>query len=478
MVTVPRPVISVTGVHLGRNARKRPRRGHAWTTADRAFGRVAEECRAGSSPPTGPAKLGRLALPAGVWLVGDGARRAVQSPFGTGRVAVGASWAESTVQVGAVGGPDGHDTLPCCPPAVSSHGLRRSRCGHPAPGRSGWWATSTAGTAACTRCARWAAPVSGRSSCPGVGPGAHYKFEVFSQQGQLSLRADPFAFATEIPPSTASVVTRSEYEWQDAAWFAERAATDLLHAPVSIYECHLGSWRLTQDGDGWRPLTYRETADILPGYLTDLGFTHVEFLPVAEHPFAGGVWGYQVTGYYAPTARFGTPDDFRYLVDRLHQAGDWASSSTGWSGTSPRTTGRWPALTARHCMSTPTRAWASIRTGAPWSSTTGDTRCGTSCWPTRCSGSRSSTSMACASTRLPPCSTWTTRAGRASGSPTASAAGRTWKPSTSSRKSTRSYTATTRPPCWWRRSPPPGRPSPAPLTWVVSASASNGTWGG
>ncbi len=162
---------------------------------------------------------------------------------------------------------------------------------------------------------------------PGIGPGAHYKFEVVSQQGQLSLRADPFAFATEVPPATASVVTRSEYEWQDAAWFAERAATDLLHAPVSIYECHLGSWRLTQDGDGWRPLTYRETADILPGYLTDLGFTHVEFLPVAEYPFTGS-WGYQVTGYYAPTARFGTPDDFRFLVDRLHEAGigvivDW-----------------------------------------------------------------------------------------------------------------------------------------------------------
>jgi 1,4-alpha-glucan branching enzyme len=162
---------------------------------------------------------------------------------------------------------------------------------------------------------------------PGVAPGAHYKFEVVGEHGQLSLRADPFAFATEVPPSNASVVTQSTYEWQDAAWFAERAAADLLHAPVSIYECHLGSWRHTKDGDGWRPLTYREVADILPGYLTDLGFTHVEFLPVAEHPFSGS-WGYQVTGYYAPTARFGTPDDFRYLVDRLHEAGigvivDW-----------------------------------------------------------------------------------------------------------------------------------------------------------
>ena len=165
---------------------------------------------------------------------------------------------------------------------------------------------------------------------PGVGPGARYKFEVVSQHGQVSLRADPFAFATEVPPATASVVTQSRYEWQDAAWFASQETTDLLHAPVSIYECHLGSWRLAQDADGgWRPLTYREAAEALPGYLTDLGFTHVEFLPIAEHPFSGS-WGYQVTGFYAPTARHGTPDDFRYLVDRLHQAGigvlvDWVA---------------------------------------------------------------------------------------------------------------------------------------------------------
>jgi len=165
---------------------------------------------------------------------------------------------------------------------------------------------------------------------PGVGPGARYKFEVVSQHGQVSLRADPFAFAAKVPPATASIVTQSRHEWQDAAWFAARAVTDLLHAPISIYECHLGSWRFTQDaGGGWRPLTYREAAEILPGYLTDLGFTHVEFLPIAEHPFSGS-WGYQVTGYYAPTARFGTPDDFRYLVDRLHQAGigvlvDWVA---------------------------------------------------------------------------------------------------------------------------------------------------------
>jgi 1,4-alpha-glucan branching enzyme len=163
---------------------------------------------------------------------------------------------------------------------------------------------------------------------PGVEAGARYKFEVLDQRGHLGLRADPFAFGTENPPATASVVTDTSYRWQDAAWYADRDTTDLLHAPVSIYECHLGSWRRMQDADGgWRPLTYPELAEVLPDYVRDLGFTHVELLPVAEHPF-GGSWGYQVTGYYAPTARYGAPADFRYLVDRLHQAGvgvvvDW-----------------------------------------------------------------------------------------------------------------------------------------------------------
>ncbi len=165
---------------------------------------------------------------------------------------------------------------------------------------------------------------------PGVGPGARYKYEVVGQDGRLSLRADPFAFAAEAPPATASIVTRSTHEWQDAQWIADRATVDLMRAPVSIYECHLGSWRRTRNDDGsWRPLTYREAAEILPKYVADLGFTHVEFLPLAQYPFSGS-WGYQVTGYYAPAAQFGSPDDFRYLVDRLHQAGigvlvDWVA---------------------------------------------------------------------------------------------------------------------------------------------------------
>ena len=163
---------------------------------------------------------------------------------------------------------------------------------------------------------------------PGVAAGARYKYEVISEQGYLTLRSDPFAFAAEVPPATASVVDVSSHQWQDGRWLAERAATDWLTSPMSIYECHLASWRQRLDeGGGWRPLTYRELAEELPAYLAEMKFTHVQLLPVAEHPF-GGSWGYQVTGYFAPTARFGSPDDFRYLVDKLHEAGigvlvDW-----------------------------------------------------------------------------------------------------------------------------------------------------------
>ncbi len=165
---------------------------------------------------------------------------------------------------------------------------------------------------------------------PGVGAGVRYKFEVLTADGGLALRADPFAFQCELRPATASVATAPAHEWQDQEWIARRSATNPLETPVSVYECHLGSWRLAEQGGGWRQLTYRELADQLPDYVAELGFTHVELLPVAEHPFDGS-WGYQVTGYYAPTARHGSPDDFRYLVDRLHQRGigvivDWVAA--------------------------------------------------------------------------------------------------------------------------------------------------------
>ena len=161
---------------------------------------------------------------------------------------------------------------------------------------------------------------------PGVLPGSRYKFELRTANARLRLKADPLAVRTEVPPKNASIVFESAYEWGDAAWLDRRRSTDLLGRPVSIYEVHLGSWRLNPL-EGGRPLTYAELADELAEYVTAMGFTHVELMPVMEHPYAPS-WGYQVTGYFAPTSRFGVPDDFRALVDRLHEAGigvilDW-----------------------------------------------------------------------------------------------------------------------------------------------------------
>ncbi|MCC3273750.1 1,4-alpha-glucan branching protein GlgB [Arthrobacter zhangbolii] len=154
---------------------------------------------------------------------------------------------------------------------------------------------------------------------PGVEPGARYKFEILGSDGVWREKADPMAKGTEIPPLTGSRVVESKYQFNDAEWMEARAARDPHNSPMSVYEVHLGSWRLG--------LNYREMADQLAEYVKWQGFTHVEFMPVAEHPF-GGSWGYQVTSYFAPTARFGHPDEFRYLVDTLHQAGigvilDW-----------------------------------------------------------------------------------------------------------------------------------------------------------
>ncbi|WP_030897180.1 1,4-alpha-glucan branching enzyme, partial [Streptomyces sp. NRRL S-474] len=154
---------------------------------------------------------------------------------------------------------------------------------------------------------------------PGVGEGTAYKFEIHSRYGHRFLKADPMARRAEEPPHTASIVTASHYEWGDAEWMAHRADTPVHEAPFSVYEVHLPSWRPGLD--------YRQLAEELPAYVKDLGFTHVELMPVAEHPFHGS-WGYQVTGFYAPTARLGSPDDFRYFVDSCHRAGigvimDW-----------------------------------------------------------------------------------------------------------------------------------------------------------
>jgi 1,4-alpha-glucan branching enzyme len=160
---------------------------------------------------------------------------------------------------------------------------------------------------------------------PGMLTHSRYKFELRTRTRSLRLKADPFAFQTEVPPKNASVVFESEYGWGDDEWRRNRPS-DPLARPLSIYEVHLGSWRRNPLQDN-RPLSYAELAEELAEYVTDLGFTHVELLPVMEHPYAPS-WGYQVTGYFAPTARFGSPDEFRAFVDRMHAAGigvilDW-----------------------------------------------------------------------------------------------------------------------------------------------------------
>ncbi len=165
---------------------------------------------------------------------------------------------------------------------------------------------------------------------PAVGRGALYKYHIASRfHGYRVDKADPFGLRHEIPPKTGSVVWELGYEWHDAAWMRGRGARAGLTAPMSIYEVHLGSWMHVPE-DGNRALSYRELAPKLAEYVARMGFTHVEFLPVMEHPFYGS-WGYQITGFFAPTSRYGTPQDFMALVDELHRAGigvilDWVPS--------------------------------------------------------------------------------------------------------------------------------------------------------
>jgi len=165
---------------------------------------------------------------------------------------------------------------------------------------------------------------------PGVARGALYKFHIESQGHGYSVdKADPLGLLHEKPPRTASVVWNLDYEWNDREWMETRGARNSLRAPHAVYEVHLGSWMRVPEEHN-RPLTYRETASRLAEYVGRMGFTHVEFLPVMEHPFYGS-WGYQTTGYFAPTSRYGAPQDFMYLIDYLHQHGigvilDWVPS--------------------------------------------------------------------------------------------------------------------------------------------------------
>ena len=262
---------------------------------------------------------------------------------------------------------------------------------------------------------------------PGVGEGTRYKFQILGQDGVWREKADPMAFAAEVPPATASMVTVARHEWNDADWMSTRAQTDQLNGPISIYEVHAGSWKMGID--------YREMADELINDLSETGFTHVEFLPLAGHPFAPS-WGYQVTSYYAPDSRFGSPDDLRYLIDRLHQAGigvilDWVPAhfpKDEWA------LGKFDG-TSLYEHADPRRG--EQPTGAPSSSTSAAARSATSSSPTRCTGWRSTTSTASGSMRSHRCCTWTTPARTASGCRTSTAATRISTPWRSSRRPTR-----------------------------------------
>jgi 1,4-alpha-glucan branching enzyme len=165
---------------------------------------------------------------------------------------------------------------------------------------------------------------------PRITPGVMYKYHIVSHHQHYQVdKGDPFAFLWQLPPRTASIVWDLDYEWGDQDWMNGRHKNNSIHAPISVYEVHLGSWRRVAE-EGNRPLTYRELASQLAAYVKEMGFTHVEFLPIMEHPFYGS-WGYQTLGYFAPTSRYGTPQDFMHLVDALHQNGigvilDWVPS--------------------------------------------------------------------------------------------------------------------------------------------------------
>jgi 1,4-alpha-glucan branching enzyme len=176
--------------------------------------------------------------------------------------------------------------------------------------------------------ARWDGSGLWEVDIPGVQKGQRYKFVIWSPTGERMEKADPFARYAELPPATASIVWNADdYVWNDDAWLEQRAARNALDAPMSVYEVHLGSWRRYADGS---MMSYRDIAAPLAAYVTGMGFTHVELMPITEHPFYGS-WGYQTTGYFAASSRYGTPQDLKFLIDTLHQAGlavilDWVPS--------------------------------------------------------------------------------------------------------------------------------------------------------
>ena len=313
---------------------------------------------------------------------------------------------------------------------------------------------------------------------PEVEAGTRYKYEIIGADNELVLKADPYAQEAEVPPQTASVVFSSHHGWskEDAEWLSQRAEALPLGSPVSIYEVHLGSWRLnTLEGN--RELTYLELADELSAYVKDMGFTHVELLPVMAHPFTGS-WGYQVTGYYAPTPRHGSPDDLRQFVQRMHESGvgvilDWVPAHF------PRdqfALARFDG-TALYEHDDPRRGehpdWGTLVFNLGRHEVRNFLISNALFWlrdyhvgrdPGRRRGLDAVPGL------LP--------GGRTSGSRTVSAAARTSMPSTSSSSSTRSSTPSSRGSSPRPRSQPPGPECHAPPTSAAWASASSGTWAG
>ena len=164
------------------------------------------------------------------------------------------------------------------------------------------------------------------SFVPGVQTGSTYKYSIETSDGLLLEKSDPFGFWAEVPPRTASIVFDLEYEWNDQAWLRDRAQSDFLHQPMSVYEVHLGSWQKREGNlNGW--LSYRELAHQLVDYALEMGFTHLELMPISEHPFTGS-WGYQTVGYFSATSRYGNPHDLMYFINHCHENGigviiDW-----------------------------------------------------------------------------------------------------------------------------------------------------------
>ena len=296
--------------------------------------------------------------------------------------------------------------------------------------RVGRSATSTAGTPARIRSRRAGASGIWEGFVPGVGTGTLYKYHVASPiDGYKAEKSDPFGLFHEVAPKTASIVWDLDYTWDDAAWMASRGPRNTLTRPISIYEMHLGSW-MRDPEDGFNSLTYREMAPRLADYVKEMGFTHVELLPVMEHPFFGS-WGYQMTGYFAPTSRYGTPAGL-HVPDRHPAPARHRRDPRLGAVALPDRRAR-PRLLRRHAPLRARRPAPGVPPGLgqlhlqlrpprgrelPHS-------------PTRCSGSTSTTSTACAWMPSRRCSTSTTRARRASGSPTSTAAARTSRRSTS-----------------------------------------------